>query len=53
MYAVDGGTGDVYRVDMATGKLTRILRYGLPLDNLAFDADDRLFVSSYGDGSGE
>jgi sugar lactone lactonase YvrE len=51
MYAVDGGTGDVYRIDMATGKLTSLVRYGLPLDNLAFDSDDRLFVSSYGDGS--
>lgn len=51
MYAVDGGTGDVFRVDMTTGKLTSLVRYGMPLDNLAFDADDRLFISSYGDGS--
>jgi sugar lactone lactonase YvrE len=51
LYAVDGGVGDVHRIDLTSGELTTIAHYGLPLDNLAFDADDRLFVSSYGDGS--
>jgi sugar lactone lactonase YvrE len=51
MYAVDGGVGDVYRIDTTTGDLTAVFHYGMPLDNLAFDPSDRLFVTSYGDGS--
>jgi hypothetical protein len=51
MHAVDGGAGQLYRVDGDTGELTSLLRYGLPLDNLAFDDNDRLFISSYADGS--
>lgn len=51
LFAVDGAVGDLQRIDLATGDLTPVLRYGKQLDNLAFDASDRLFISSYGDGS--
>jgi sugar lactone lactonase YvrE len=51
LFAVDGGTGDVLRIDLKSGELTRVFHYGLPLDNLAFDAKDRLYISSYADGS--
>lgn len=51
LYAVDGGVGDVHRIDLLTGNLSPLLHYGMPLDNLAFDANNRLFISSYADGS--
>jgi sugar lactone lactonase YvrE len=51
LHAVDGGNGDVHRIDPKTGALSTLAHYGMPLDNLAFDAKDRLFVSSYADGS--
>jgi sugar lactone lactonase YvrE len=51
LHAVDGGNGDVHRIDAKTGALSTLAHYGMPLDNLAFDAKDRLFVSSYADGS--
>ena len=51
LHAVDGGNGDVHRIDRKTGALSTLAHYGMPLDNLAFDAKDRLFVSSYADGS--
>jgi sugar lactone lactonase YvrE len=54
LYVVDQrsgkGHGEVVRVDLGSGRKTVIARLAAGLDNLAFDAHDRLFVSSFHDG---
>ena len=47
LHVLDSGTGELFRVDIATGERELVGRTGAGSDNLAFDADDRLFVSSY------
>ena len=47
LHVLDSGTGELFRVDIATGDRELVGRTGPGSDNLAFDADDRLFVSSY------
>ena len=47
LHVLDSGTGELFRVDTATGEKELVGRTGAGSDNLAFDADDRLFVSSY------
>ncbi len=47
LHVLDSGTGELFRVDIATGDRELVGRTGAGSDNLAFDADDRLFVSSY------
>jgi len=46
LYAVDLAEGSVVEVDVATGDVTTIAQVEGVLDNLAFNADDRLFVSA-------
>jgi sugar lactone lactonase YvrE len=50
LYAVDLGEGSVVTVNVATGDVTTIAQIDGILDNLAFDADDRLFVSATASG---
>ncbi|MFZ1946954.1 MAG: hypothetical protein WAW06_05360 [bacterium] len=48
--ALEQVTGDVYEVGLADGRKTLIADLAPGLDNLAFDRDDRLFVSDGQDG---
>lgn len=50
LHIVDQATGQVVRVDTDTGKKKVIATLSNGLDNLAFNAQDRLFVSSWFDG---
>lgn len=49
LFALETGTGDVYRVEAGGRVLVARERPGI--DNLVFDADDRLFVSNMADNS--
>ena len=46
LHVLDSGTGELFRVDIATGEKELVGQTGPSSDNLAFDADDRLFVSN-------
>jgi sugar lactone lactonase YvrE len=46
LYALDSSSGEVLQVDTTTGDLTVIATLPAGLDNLAFDSEDRLFVSN-------
>jgi sugar lactone lactonase YvrE len=46
LYAVDSLSGEVLRVDTTVGSVTVIATLPAGLDNLAFDSEDRLFVSN-------
>jgi hypothetical protein len=50
LYALDSSSGEVLRVDTTTGSLTVIATLTAGLDNLAFDSEDRLFVSNIATG---
>ena len=45
LHVLDSGTGELFRVDIANGEKELVGRTGAGSDNLAFDADDRLFSS--------
>ena len=47
LHVLDSGTGEVFRVDIETGDKELVGQTAPSADNLVFDADDRLFVSSY------
>ena len=47
LHVLDSGTGEVFRVDIETGEKQLAGQTAPSADNLVFDADDRLFVSSY------
>ena len=47
LHVLDSGSGELFRVDIETGDRELVGQTGAGSDNLAFDADDRLFVSSY------
>jgi sugar lactone lactonase YvrE len=52
LHAVNQGNGEVVRIDLDTGARTLLAQLPVGwLDNLAFDASDRLFVSSFSDGT--
>ncbi len=51
LYALIGKLGRVVLVDIKDGSHEMIAEYPAGLDNLAFDSQDRLFISSYEDGS--
>ena len=51
LHVLDTGAGEVVRVDVATGDTEVVGRVGVGSDNLAFNAEDRLFVSSFTDSS--
>jgi len=46
LYALDSSSGQVLQVDTTTGSSSLIATLPAGLDNLAFDAEDRLFVSN-------
>ncbi len=46
LHALDSLSGEVLLVDTTTGSLTVVADLGIGLDNLAFDSEDRLFVSN-------
>ena len=50
LHAVDFAEGQVIRVDVATGDLQVLADIEGVLDNLAFDATDRLFTTGFADG---
>ncbi|WP_086932302.1 hypothetical protein [Agarilytica rhodophyticola] len=49
LYGVSQGTGEVVRIDLNTGRRKVLARFPVGLDNLAFDMNDRLYVSSSAD----
>ena len=51
LYSVDGGSGEVLRIDTKSGNREVIASLPHKLDNLAFDSRDRLFISSFSEGS--
>ena len=52
LHAVNQGNGEVVRIDLDTGARTLLAQLPVGwLDNLAFDANDRLFISSFSDGT--
>jgi sugar lactone lactonase YvrE len=51
LHVLDTQVGEVVRVDIVTGEKEVVGRPGVAKDNLAFNADDRLFVSSFSDSS--
>jgi len=50
LYALDSLSGQVLQVDTLTGSLTLVTTLPAGLDNLAFDSEDRLFVSNIATG---
>jgi outer membrane protein assembly factor BamB len=46
LYAIDLFTGDVYQIDVSSGKKTVVATVGPAVDNMAFNSKDELFVSS-------
>jgi sugar lactone lactonase YvrE len=50
LYTVDSLSGEVLRVDATTGSLAVTATLPAGLDNLAFDSEDRLFVSNIATG---
>ena len=46
LHALDSASGEVLTVDTTTGSMTVIATLPAALDNLAFDSQDRLFVSN-------
>jgi len=51
LHVLDTERGEIVRVDRATGNKEILSTAGVGGDNLAFDSSDRLFVSSWLDGS--
>lgn len=50
LHAVNQGNGEVVRIDLSTGERELLAQLPIGLDNLAFDSNDRLYVSSSIDG---
>jgi sugar lactone lactonase YvrE len=50
LHYADFNTGEVYRVNLETGTRETLATLDVGLDNLAFDAQDKLYVSSAVDG---
>ena len=51
LHVLDTQRGEVVRIDLESGEREVVGRPGVGLDNLALDGDDRIFVSSFMDGS--
>ncbi len=51
LHVLDTQAGEVVRLDLASGTREVVGRPGTGVDNLALDVDDRIFVSSFVDGS--
>ncbi len=46
LYALDTGTGEIFRIDIDTGEKTVVAIQAPHLDNLAIDSNDRIFVTN-------
>ena len=46
IWAIDTKTGELFRIDPASGKRTLVAKLSTGLDNLALDKDDNIFVSN-------
>lgn len=53
LWVIDTATGELVRVDVASGAKTRVAQLKSALDNLAIDAFDRIYVSNMADNSVE
>jgi sugar lactone lactonase YvrE len=51
LYVVDTSTGELIKVDIKTGDKTKVAQLKTSLDNLAIDAEDRIYVSNMADNS--
>jgi sugar lactone lactonase YvrE len=51
LHVLDQWTGELFTVDLETGERTLVAELGQGLDNLAFAADGRLYVTNADDGS--
>jgi sugar lactone lactonase YvrE len=51
MYAAESDTGEIVRVDPASGEQAVVAQVPPGVDNMAFDSDDRLFVSNFRNGA--
>jgi len=49
LFAIDNETGEIFRIDVAARRRTRVAQAPTNLDNLAFDAHDGLFVTNMSD----
>ncbi len=46
LYALDTGTGEIFNIDAATGNKTVVAVQDAHLDNLAFDSNDRMYITN-------
>jgi sugar lactone lactonase YvrE len=51
LYVVDGGAGELSRVDVSSGARRQVASIPINTDNLAFDEAGRIFISGLDDGS--
>ena len=51
LHVLDTQAGEVVRIDVESGDREVVGRPGFGVDNLALDSEDRIFVSSFTDGS--
>ncbi len=51
LYILEGQPGRIIRINLTSGAATEVATYPGGLDNLAFDRNDRLYISSFTDGS--
>jgi sugar lactone lactonase YvrE len=49
LFAIDNETGEIFRIDIAAHRHERVAQAPTNLDNLAFDAADRLYVTNMSD----
>lgn len=49
LFAIDNETGEIFRIDIAAHRRERVAQAPTNLDNLAFDAADRLYVTNMSD----
>lgn len=49
LYAVDTERGHVYRIEVASGEKSLVSEVAPAIDNLAFDADDNLYITNMAD----
>jgi sugar lactone lactonase YvrE len=49
LFAIDNETGEIFRIDIAARRRERVAQAPTNLDNLAFDAADRLYVTNMSD----
>lgn len=53
LWVIDTATGELFRIDVASGAKTKVAQLKSALDNLAIDSSDRIYVSNMADNSVE